>query len=107
MKIQLTTTQHLQSGKTVNALELLGETFIYSDKRGFSRHEQVSIDFAKKLIESFEAKKGHFSGKPISFPERLREGNVVLSWVFICSGKEVELKLHSYSQHVWSSIVSI
>ena len=104
--LAITKTVHPQSKKEVTAIEILGRTFIYSDKRGVDRYAMISQEFAKEVIDTFPVKIGRGNiveqGKEIYFPERMKNSEVRLSWNFFGKG-EYELLIHDGSDHVWTS----
>jgi len=100
-KLFISTMIHPQSGKKVECIIILGEKFIYSDKRGYGNNANISSDFANKIISNFPVKMDT-EGYPIYFPERLRNDVLKLTWNLYTNGF-YDLKIHSGSSHVWSS----
>lgn len=103
--IKITKTVHPQNGKEVDAIEILGHTFVYSDKRGFQTEAKITREFAQQIIDAFPVKYGqdYFGkqGKPVYHPERLCNEEVTLKWNYFGKNK-YELAIHNIG-HVWAS----
>ena len=98
--IKITEEFNKKNGRPLKYITILGEKFLYCDKRGFSTNSHIDIEFANEIIRTFEVEVGR-TGLPIHYPEILSERDVKLSWTQLTGG--YKLLIHSHGQHVWSS----
>lgn len=98
--LAITTGVHVQSGKSVKEITILGQSFCYSDKRGFQTQSEISKEFALDVINAFPVKIS-MTGKPVLMIERLYDRGIILKWNYL-GADEYELSIHS-SGHVWAS----
>ena len=94
-QVSITMGSHPQSGKEVAFINILGQSFIYSDKRGCSTHTTGSVAFANEIIASLPCKV-HNDGRMGSNDEQVR-----ISWDKYSAG--IVVKIHYAMQHVFSS----
>jgi hypothetical protein len=95
-QVTKTTGTHSQSKKECKFINILGESFVYSDKRGYGTWAMVPASFAKKIIENIPAL--HY------YADRMPSENqtMKLSWSHY-GDSGYELRLHSGSNHVYTS----
>lgn len=98
--LEITSGVHVQSGKLVKEITILGKSFCYSDKRGFQTHSEISKDFAIEVINAFPVKIS-MTGKPVLMIDRLSNLGIILKWNYL-GDKKYELAIHS-AGHVWAS----
>lgn len=98
--IKITEAFNEKNGRPMKYITILGEKFLYCDKRGFSTYSHINIELANEIIKTFEVEIGR-TGLQIYYPDRLSEKDIKLSWDYLTDG--YRLKIHSYGQHVWSS----
>ncbi|WP_134344494.1 hypothetical protein [Flavobacterium psychrophilum] len=98
--LEITTGVHVQSGRPVKQITILGKDFCYSDKRGYQTESRITRDFALKVIEAFPVKISR-SGIPVLMLDRLNDLGIILKWNYLGEAG-YELSIHS-GGHVWAS----
>ena len=86
------------NGKLVDGILICGKEFEYSDKRGWSRHAMVTIEFAHQIMHSFEAQ----TINEQHMPNVGSDSKCKLSWDRYSDGT-YELRLHYRNGHMWTS----
>ena len=99
--LEITTGVHIQSGKSVKEISILGKSFCYSDKRGFQTQSEITKDFALEVINAFPVKIS-MTGKPVLMLDRLNDLKIILKWNYL-GDNNYELSVHSLG-HVWASL---
>lgn len=99
--LEITTGKHIQSGKSVKEIQILGKSFCYSDARGFQTQSEITKEFALDVINSFPVKIS-MTGKPVLMLDRLNALGIILKWNFL-GDDNYELSIHS-AGHVWASL---
>jgi len=105
--LEITTKINSQNKREEKSIRILNQTFLYSDKRGFSKNANINYDFAIKIIETFPVEMGKGSylsePKPVLMLDRLDKASQIIrvSWGMRKDGHV--LTIHQGNTHVWTS----